>query len=207
MNEDNMPSSVEPGPEPAAEHPAVHHIPAPMHDLFTARGPEPVIKEEKPVAANSNDTPMAIVKMYSTRGVEYAMMSIALWLLAGSMITAIINLANGETSMSTLATPLSLMLVCFPIFAVLFLRLKKAEKLDPSVKRDPSRRRFIQITQLVAFISLLVNTVVFVYEVLNKLSDSAGQSIGKSLINLAIVTAVAGPIFAYYWREEHRLGK
>lgn len=200
MNEDNIAS------------PTVHHQENEMaHNPYSM--PEPEIKQPEAPAAptppepKKDDQPMAVVKMYSTRGVEYAMLSIALWLLAGSLIAAIIALANGESSMSTLATPLSLMIVCFPVFAFFFLRTKKAEMANPDIKNDPSRRRFIQITQLVAFITLLTNTIVFVYDLLHKATGSEGQSIGKSLINLAVVTVVAGGVFAYYWLEEHKLGK
>ncbi len=153
----------------------------------------------------ANDvTPMAVVQVLSTRGVEYTMMMLCLWLLAGSLIWVLLALVNGAAHYDILTFPVSLMIVCVPIFAWFFLRLKKAELANPALKLDPSKRRLTQFTQVIAFAACLFNLIAFVYLLMSKMAGHAAPSIWKDFVNLAVILVVAGGILAYYWNDEHR---
>lgn len=152
----------------------------------------------------TSDKPVPVVKVLSVRGLEYLFMSIFLWLSAGSFIGLVLSLLNGQTGFSTLAFPLSMLLVCLPGFALLFLRLKKAEMLDPSLRFDASKRRLTQITQVLAFLTCLINIITFMYLVLQKIGGEGELAFGKVLINVGVILVVAGGILVYYWNDEHR---
>ena len=102
-----------------------------------------------------------------------------------------------------MAFPIATLLVSGPIFAYLFLRLKKAELLDPSLRFDPSKRRTTQLTQVFTFIVCVANLIGFIYVVINKIGGGNGMSIGKAFLNMLAVLIIVGGIFAYYWMDEH----
>jgi hypothetical protein len=152
----------------------------------------------------TSDQPVPVVKVLSVRGVEYLFMSICLWLSAGSFTGLLLALLNGQAGFAALSFPLSLLLVTLPGFALLFLKLKKAELSNPALRLDASKRRLSQITQTLAFITCLANLVTFVYIVLQKIGGNGTTSLGKTIINSLVILGVAGGILAYYWNDEHR---
>lgn len=156
------------------------------------------------LASSGSDEPVPVVKVLSVRGVEYLFMSIFLWLAAGSFTGLLLSVINGSTGFASLAFPLSMMLVTFPGFAVMFLRLKKAELANPRLRLDPSKRRLTQITQVLAFLTCLINVITFIYLVLQKIGGEGELAAGKAIINMLIILAVAGGILAYYWFDEHK---
>ena len=156
------------------------------------------------LASAGSDEPVPVVKVLSVRGVEYLFMSIFLWLAAGSFTGLVLSLINGSTGFSSLAFPLSMLLVALPGFAVMFLRLKKAELDNPRLKLDPSKRRLTQITQVLAFLTCLINIITFIYLVLQKIGGEGELATGKAIVNMLVILAVAGGILAYYWFDEHR---
>jgi len=173
-----------------------------------AEAPKPTpMPVDPPVLNSSGVQPVAVVKVLSVRGVEYLFMSILLWVGAGSLIVLILSIVNGQTGFDTLAFPLALLLVGLPGFAWLFLRLKKAELADPSLKLDPSKRRSTQRTQVLAFVVCLINLITYVYLVLQSFGGDSDANIGKSTLNTAVILLVAGGVLAYYWVDEHRQGK
>lgn len=188
----------------------VSSIYPPVHDR--PHTPEPMVRSiEQPTAPASysmsmpfDDRPIPVVKVLSVRGVEYAMMSILLWFGAGSLIFILVSIIQGGASFETLAFPLSLLLVTTPGFAYLYLRLRRAELDTPSLRLEPSKRRFSQITQIVAFLTCFFNIVTVVYMLLSIAGGAEGVSVGKTLGSAVAVLAVAGGILAYYWIDEHR---
>lgn len=154
-----------------------------------------------------SDQPTPVVKVLSVRGVEYLFMSIFLWLSAGSFVGLVLSLINGQTGFSALAFPLSMLLVCLPGFALLFLRLKRAELNDPSLRLDASKRRLTQITQVLAFLTCLINIITFMYLILQKIGGEGDLAFGKVVVNVLVILVVAGGILAYYWNDEHRRRK
>ncbi|HSW36925.1 MAG TPA: hypothetical protein VLG37_00990 [Candidatus Saccharimonadales bacterium] len=148
--------------------------------------------------------PMAVVQVLSTRGVEYTMLTLCLWLVAIAFGWVGLALVNGDMHFNILAFPAALLVVALPIFAWLFLRQKRAELMNPMLKLDPSKRRLTQLTQIVTFAICLFNVIGFVFLVFSKLAGQGGPVLWKSFLNLLVVLVVAGGILAYYWNDEHR---
>ena len=152
------------------------------------------------------DQPIAVVRVLSVRGVEYGMMSIVLWIVASTLAWLLLNLVNSSKTFDYLVVPTSALVVCVPIFGLLFIRLKRAELANPSLRLEPSKRRWSQLTIFIAFIVTVINLIVLVYQLLNNFgSDSKSTtSVGKILLDALVVLVIAGGILIYYWREEHR---
>lgn len=186
----DMPTTAAPPHEPVVTH---HHHPEPPP-------PPPPVTLSTPVS----DEPVPVIRVLSVRGVEYAMMTIALWFAATGLGWVLLNVANGSSNFDFLVVPLSVLITTLPVFSILFLRLKRAELANPQLRLEPSKRRLSQLTQVLAFIVCMVNLTVFVYSVLQKINGSDSVSIGKSALSLVIILAIAGGILAYYWFDEHR---
>ncbi len=161
-------------------------------------------KQDASLAALASAPSMAVVKTLSTRGLEYLFMSICLWIGATGLVASLLLLVNGQTSASTLAFPATSLVVCIPIFALFFIRLKKAELADPALRFDASKRRTSQITQVLAFLTSLFNIITFVYLLIAATAGNSVVSLGKAVINLLVILVIAGGILAYYWVDEHR---
>lgn len=203
--------------------PPAHH--APQHLAQTALEPmqpaSPYISPETPTPPpmnpvdmpvdGTNDkgevSPLAVVQVLSTRGVEYTMLTLCLWFGAIALLWIFLALANGGAKFAILALPVSLLIVCAPVFGYLFLRLKKAELANPALRFDPSKRRLTQFTQIIAFAACLFNVIAFVYLILTKIAGQGGTSMMKDILNLLIILIIAGGVLAYYWLDEHRQGR
>ncbi len=150
--------------------------------------------------------PVPVVQVLSVRGVEYGMMSITLWVLASTLAWLLLNLVNGSRTFDYLVVPTSALVVCLPFFAWLFIRLKKAELANSSLVHEPSRRRWSQTTQFVAFIATLTNLIVFVYAMLSRFGTDKkpSETILKQVLSMLVVLVIAGGVLVYYWLEDHR---
>ncbi|MBI1856661.1 hypothetical protein HY003_03885 [Candidatus Saccharibacteria bacterium] len=196
-------------PTPAVYPEPLEGMVAPTPDFTTTKPVTQSVSDEAPKTLSITDTqsngdPVPVVRVLSVRGVEYLMMSFALWLGAGSLIWVLLALINGYGSTTTLAMPGATMIVSVPVFAFFFLRLRKQELVNSSLRYEPSKRRLTQITQFVAFITCMLNTVTFVYLMIAKVSGQDGIVLWKAFANLLIVLIVVGGILAYYWADEHR---
>jgi hypothetical protein len=167
----------------------------------------PFIESSSKLEAVASDLPVAVVKVLSVRGVEYGMMTIALWIGASTLAWIALNMLNGSKGFSYVVVPTSALVVCVPIFGLLFMRLKRAELANPSLRLDPSKRRWSQITQMLAYLACLINLIFFVYTVLQHFSADKPKPITKALINLVVILVIAGGILRYYWVDEHRSRK
>lgn len=181
-------------PEPA--QPAYHQPPG-------AQQP-PTHAASLTQAGTGSDEPVPVVKVLSVRGVEYLMMSIALWVGAFTFVGLILSLINGGTGFDVLAFPISALVVSVGIFAFFFLRLKKLELQNPRLRFDPSKRRLSQITQVLAYLAVFVSLIGVLYSIIAKVGGSLNTSLWKIVLDFLIVLAVAGGILYYYWRDEHR---
>ncbi len=163
-------------------------------------------------------TPIAVVSTFTTRGLEYIIMFIALGVAAVSLglvlhssVDTLMNVANsGYDGIVSYAT--SALVVGLPIFLLLFLRLKKAELGNNNLFHDPSRRRAVQLTLIISFLVGIWKIISYVYSLLNAGNQSvndygANPSLGGNLIHTLITLAIAGGIFAYYWRDSHKPGQ
>lgn len=148
--------------------------------------------------------PQPVVQVLSPRGVEYVFLTIALFTGAIGLIAVLITLFNGKLGFNELSFPVSLLVVAVPVFAWLFLRLKKAELNDPSLALDPSKRRSTQTVQIAAFVACFFTPIGFIASIFAKVSGAFGQPIWKSALDALAILIVAGGILAYYWRDEHK---
>lgn len=148
--------------------------------------------------------PQPVVQVLSPRGVEYVFLTIALFTGAFGLGAALIALVNGQTGFDVLSFPVSLMVVAVPVFAWLFLRLKKAELRDPSLALDASKRRSTQFIQIVTFLISFFTLISLVTIVLAKMAGEFDASIGKALLNVLVIEVLSTSILYYYWRDEHR---
>ena len=152
--------------------------------------------------------PIAVVSNWTTRGLEYVIMFIALGVAATSLGWIMHNFVDSALGQSGtlyeagVSFASAALLVTLPVFLVLFLRLKRAELKDSSIRQDTSRRRMTQLTLLVTFLIGLGHIVSYIYSLLN--SAAADVSPAGNLIHMIITVAIAGGIFFYYWRDEHR---
>lgn len=190
-------------------------------------GDDDLIPPPPPPSGRSSASaqPVSVVQNLTTRGLEYIIMFIALGVTAlslASLLHSNVNnvMGNGDSGMlgNNSAVPLATaaLVVALPVFAVLFLRLKKAEAADPDLHHDPSRKRAIQLTLIITFLIGLGNIIYFVYSLMTGDTGSTAEynAVGSqsytgwlgNLIHLVITLAIAGGIFAYYWFDEHHKG-
>ncbi len=163
-----------------------------------------------------NDGPIAVVQQRTTRGLEYTIMFLAMGVTAislGALLHHIVdNSFNAGSSDSTFASyAAAALIVSLPIFALLFLRLRRAEMSETALRDDPSRRHAVQITLVVAFLWGLFRLVTYIYSLLSG-ADSSGYSSNVSaptgnLLHMLITVCIAGLIFTYYWVDEHHRDK
>jgi hypothetical protein len=181
-------------------------------------GDDDLVPPPPPSAASRQ--PQPVVQNFSTRGLEYIIMFIAMAVSAlslGSLLHSNVNnlMGNGDSgfSGSTVSFAASALIVALPVFGVLFLRLKKAEAADPDLHHDPSRKKAVQLTLIVTFLIGLGNIIFFVYSLMdgtssdyryNAVGSAAANTTLGNFIHLLITLAIAGGIFAYYWLDEHR---
>lgn len=175
----------------------------PHAEQYTPQVPPHVPAVHQPGLPASDVYPTAVVQVLSTRGVEYWMMTLALYLGAGGLLAILLAIFNGGIQFEILAFPVSLLLVCLPLFSYLFLRLKKAELMDPRLKFDPSKRRLTQFTQVITFAICLFDIIGIVFAILASIAGHGFGPLWKYLLNSIVVLIVAGGILAYYWIDEH----
>jgi hypothetical protein len=191
----------EPAPHHQPMHVPVSHEPSFMHT--PSHAPTPPAEEESAMMSPASGQSVPVVKVLSVRGVEYFMMTIALWVTASALAWILLNVINGSAGFDFIVVPTSALIICLPIFAFLFLRLKKAEMANPALKMESSKRRLSQWTQIVAFLAVIINCITFVYEILQKLGNDSKISLPKAFASLVVILVIAGGLLLYYWREEH----
>ncbi len=170
----------------------------------------PPVPPIAPMPQNSSletTAPLAVVRVLSPRGVEYVFMTIALFVGVGGLISALISFVNGKFDFGVLEFPTAVLLVSVPTFAWLFLRLKKAELANPSLRLEPSKRRstqFIQITNFIICFFTLIGIIVGIFAKMSGQYNGSGGSLFKLILDGLIIILVLGSILAYYWRDERR---
>lgn len=169
-----------------------------------------------------NDQPIAVVQRYTTVGIEYAVMFLALGFAAISLGVLLHELADawffGDPTDESASMAGVTALVTLPIFTTLFMRLKRRENAEPAVRSDASRRKGVQLTLLVSFIWGIWTVIYYLYSLVNSLSGGVPdysyyyetQPLTpalfqvQQLVHALITIAIAGGIFGYYWHDEHR---
>ncbi len=154
-----------------------------------------------------SDEPVAVVQVLSVRGVEYAMQALTLWAAAATLVSLAVSLINGQRDFNSLSMPLSILIVTLPIFAWLFIRLRKQELINPSLRLEASRRRYSVLTQLVTFVVSVITLISLVYFIMRAIGGEEVGSIWKYVASSLVVLVVSGGIFLYYWLENHAFWK
>lgn len=167
-----------------------------------------------PALAPGADKLVRVVTYRSTAGLEYIIFFISLWVAAMSLaalLHGLVDIWSGKPDsfyqeINTFAA--AALLVSFPVFSWLLLRLKKKELGEPEIRRDVNRKNAVQLTLIVTFLIGLGKTVAYVYQLMN--SGSGFSDFGPFWAEAAhtvITVGIAGAIFAYYWADEHRKGE
>lgn len=169
----------------------------------------PIAPAPLPVAADNSSTsmplnPQPVVQVLSPRGVEYVFLTITLFTAAIGLTSALLACVNGGLNFTALSFPAALLIVGLPVFAWLFLRLKKAELNDPSAALDASKRRSTQSIQIISFVVTLFSLIGLVSSVFAKMGGQLGSSLGKIVLDILVLLIIFGSILAYYWHDEHR---
>lgn len=150
----------------------------------------------------------------ATSGLRYLLMllvmgvcAIALGALLHNLIDLSFGFTGGTDGLVTYAT--STLLVALPVFAMLFLQIKRAEAASPAMTIDKWSRLPIQVTLVVAFLWGLFRLVGYVYSLVNGGAEDPllGSNIDSSLGNLAhtvVTVGIAGSILAYWWQAPRR---
>jgi amino acid transporter len=159
---------------------------------------------DQPAGVQDPLRPMPVVKVLSPFGVEYVFMTVTLFTSAIALVGVLLSLVNGKTDFAVLALPAAVLVVAVPLFAALFLRLKRLELRLPGLQLDASKRRSTQFIQITAFVVSLLTVIGFVFSIFAKMGGIDSLSIGKSALNCLCVLLVSGGILAYYWLDEHR---
>lgn len=144
-----------------------------------------------------------VVKVWSVRGVEYAIMSFMLWAIAVSISWIFVAAINGRASFTVLSSPLALLIVSLPIFGFFFIRLKKAELINTTLRFESSKRRFSQISQILSFLVVFGSLLTAVSSLISR---AGGSEIGlsKTVGSPLVIALVWSALFYYYWQDEHK---
>jgi hypothetical protein len=148
--------------------------------------------------------PQPVVQVLSPRGVEYVFLTISLFTAAIGLTSGLLAGLNGQLNFATLSFPSALLIVGLPIFGWLFLRLKKAELIDPSAALDASKRRSTQSIQIITFVVTLFSLIGLVAAIFAKMGGQLGTSLGKIVLDILVLLIIFGGILAYYWHDEHK---
>lgn len=209
-----------PPPPPPRMPPSPPSAPHVVTDLLTATDDD---KPDKPFPEGDLDHPIAVVEVYSSHGIEYLIMLISLGVVAvslSSLLNAIVDLATTKSAglIGTLFNPYAeaALIVGFPVFAYLFLRLEAREETDTTFLADVSRRRGIQLTLIISFLIAISELIGYIGSLLSSGSDSGssgvfsplatpgnGSSWGVNFLHAFINLAIAGTIFGYFWYKLH----
>lgn len=199
-----------PSPQPHYQHqPHQQHPHHPQDYYAPSMPPHQPMQQHQPqhtqpsLPPSNGIIPTPVVKVLSPFGVEYVFLTIALFIAAISAIGILLLLVNGSSGFAALAVPASSLIVALPVFAGLFLHLKKMELRMPELKLDASKRRSTQVTQIVAFLACMFSLIGFISVAFAGLGGLEEVSVGKAALNALCIIAVSGGILVYYWRDEH----
>ena len=174
------------------------------HQVLPSNFTESALESKASTEVVESLRPIPVVRVLSPVGVEYVFLTLTLLIGAGSLVAALLILVNGHADFGVLAFPVASLVVTVPLFATIFLHLKKQELRNPQLKLDPSKRRSTQATQIISFLVCLFTLIGFLFSVFSKLGGQSGMSVGKAALNALCILAVAGGILWYYWHDEHK---
>ena len=174
-------------------------------DVISAALGDQLIAPPPPTKGSETDAPNPLTQREETvrlKMFEYSIMFLTLWVAALAMFWLFNGLLFGS-DYSELKFPLTAIIVCLPVFLVLFLRVRKHEERDPELKHISGRLHLVQNSEGVAFVILLIHTIYVLYQFLSGTTDNLAQQFLSWIGSLVLF----GGIFAYYWFDTHRASR
>lgn len=168
-----------------------------------------------PAGDHAPHQPLAVVENLSPRGFEFKIYAVSLLASLISIIVLVNSAIYGESG--AVPFPVTVLLVTGPLTLYLFGRLRKAERADPKVYTDASRRKSVQAIQLITFLIVIIHTISFLYGFISgSYGDSSTSSYSdysydsdksalKDTLSWLVSVIISGLIFVYYWQQEHKL--
>lgn len=160
-----------------------------------------LIAPSPPAGQRSSDAPSPLTKREETvrlKMFEYNIMFLTLWIVAIAMFW-IINAFLFTSDSSVIVFPLTALLVCLPVFLVLFFSVRRHEAKDPELKHVGGRLHLVQSSQSISFVILLLHTIFALYQILK-----GSNSVGQQLMSWLGSVVIFGGIFVYYWQDTHK---
>jgi hypothetical protein len=99
-------------------------------------------------------------------------------------------------------TYISMIIVGFPIFAFLFIHLRKLLLAHPEIRELRVRQIFIYLALVWTFIALISRLIRVVQTFLN-----GGENVSATLAHLVVTLVISGSIFLYFMLEVRKSGK
>lgn len=140
-------------------------------------------------------------------GTEYKLLLVGLMATALALIVLLLDLIMGASSVPMVALPVAVLVVTVPVAYWLSLRVDKMERQEPLYILNDSRRWSAQFAQVTSFGACLLSAAFFVYTVFMRVAGTEGLSIGKAALDMLVVVAIAGSLFAFYWHGDHNVGR
>ncbi|MBX4191502.1 MAG: hypothetical protein KW804_01735 [Candidatus Doudnabacteria bacterium] len=164
-------------------HPTIGTLQAPIH-----------------ISTDHHQQGMWIVFQYVLMFITLAFSAVALAGIAHSFVDDVfhgnLNASRsywGEINAYFLTGYIATIIVAFPIFAYLFISLRKRISLDPTIRNIKVRKIFIYIALVWTFLVLIIRLVSVVYTFL-----FGTAAAGNSFAHFLVTFLIAGSIFLYF---------
>ncbi|OGE74411.1 MAG: hypothetical protein A3I07_00650 [Candidatus Doudnabacteria bacterium RIFCSPLOWO2_02_FULL_42_9] len=182
------------------------------HDINQTLTPAPVasmgvtVPTPSHTASTDYHVNMWIVFQYILMFITLATSAISLSGIGHHFIDENLGMESGSSYASYFGNSLILgyvasLIVAFPVFAALFIILRRKIEIEPAIRNIKSRKFFIYVALLWTFIVLVVRVIGLVYGFL-----SGSEYAGASFAHLLVTFATAGSIFTYFILDVRKKG-
>lgn len=101
---------------------------------------------------------------------------------------------SGNWYNEAIKVPLAMIIVSFPFFAFMFIRIQKRTHLNPELRKMLLRKILIYLTLIVTFVTLLYNVIAIIFNFLN------GDLSINFFAHFAVSTSICAIVFGYFVR-------
>jgi hypothetical protein len=117
------------------------------------------------------------------------------WIPGTSQTSYGYDLATSSYGLPLLRGYLASLIVSYPFFAFLFLRVTKRTQKHPEMRHLKVRRQLIYFTLIVTFLIVMINVISIIYGFLN------GNVTVNFILHFIITIGISGIIFGYYLNQ------
>lgn len=117
------------------------------------------------------------------------------WIPGASQTSYGYDLATSSYGLPLLRGYLASLIVSYPFFAFLFLRVTKRTQKNPEMRHLKVRKQLIYFTLIVTFIIVMLNVISIIYGFLN------GNVTVNFILHFIITIGISGIIFGYYLNQ------